>query len=172
MKSLKLRLAGDADIRPIANMSRYLVELGLRGWSWNPARVAAALCHRECSVVVAEVNKGFAGFAIGEFGDIRLHLSLLAVAPRHQRKGIARALLTWLEQSALTAGISEINLELRVNNHAARCFYEAHGFATQRRVTGYYQGQESALRMTKTIGLHTETAAGLLEKYNKIKYLR
>jgi ribosomal-protein-alanine N-acetyltransferase len=146
MASLTLRLARTADIRPIAEMSRYLIEVGLRGWSWNPARVAAAVRHRECCVVVAEVRRRFAGFAIGEFGDTRMHLSLLAVDPKQQRKGIGRALVTWLEASALTAGIGEMHLELRTNNRAARYFYETLGFAETRSVPGYYQGEESALR--------------------------
>lgn len=156
MSALKIRLATPADIRPIADMSRCLIELGLRGWSWNPARVAAALRHRECCAVVAEVRHEFAGFAIGEFGDTRLHLSLLAVAPSRQRKGIGRALLEWLEQSALTAGITEIHLELRSNNIAARYFYQSQGFALMRSVPRYYSGEETALRMCKTIGLRVE----------------
>lgn len=156
MSALKLRLATATDIRPIADMSRCLIELGLRGWSWNPARVAAALRHRECAVVVADVRHEFAGFAIGEFGDTRLHLSLLAVAPARQRKGIGRALLAWLEQSALTAGITEIHLELRSNNVAARYFYQSHGFVLTRSVPRYYSGEETALRMHKHIGVRIE----------------
>lgn len=156
MKSLRLRLATPSDVRPIADMSRCLIELGLRGWSWNPARVARAVRHHECSVVVAEVGNDFAGFAIGEFGETQLHLSLLAVSPRFQRRGVAQKLLEWLEQSALTAGISEIQLELRLNNHAARCFYLMQGFALQRTMAGYYQGAESALRMVKRLGMRAE----------------
>jgi len=155
MNTATLRLATATDIRPIAEMSRCLIELGLRGWSWNPARVAQALRHKECSVVVAEVNRAFTGFAIGEFGDTKLHLNLLAVAPTQQRMGVGSALLAWLEQSALTAGIDEIHLELRANNRAARYFYQSQGFALTRSVPGYYRGEETALRMHKTIGLRT-----------------
>ncbi|MBM3344252.1 MAG: GNAT family N-acetyltransferase [Betaproteobacteria bacterium] len=173
MKTLVLRPATLTDIRPIAEMSRCLIEAGLRGWSWNPARVAAALRHRACSVVVAEVHGQFVGFAIGEFGDTAMHLSLLAVDARRQRKGIGRALMAWLEQSALTAGISDIHLELRLNNHAARAFYESLGFTLKQSVRGYYRGEESARRMTRHIGLPTQDAAALAarvqEKLFKIK---
>lgn len=176
MRNLTLRLAHAADIRPIADMSRCLIEVGLRGWSWNPARVAAAIRHRECAVVIAEVHRRFAGFAIGEFGDTRLHLSLLAVDPKRQRKGVGRALVAWLEQSALTAGIGEIHLELRTNNRAARAFYDALGFALTRSVPGYYRGEESALHMRKTIAVpaadSAEVAARIYKKLITIKYLR
>ena len=176
MPSLTLRLARTADIRPIAEMSRWLIEVGLRGWSWNPARVAAAVRHRECCVVVAESRRRFTGFAIGEFGESRVHLSLLAVDPAQQRKGIGRALVAWLEASALTAGIGEMHLELRTNNQAARYFYQSLGFAQTRSMPGYYRGEESALHMRKVLGAAApdaaETAAAIYEKLFKIKYLR
>jgi hypothetical protein len=40
-----------------------------------------------------------------------MHLSLAVNAT--QQRSIGRALVAWLEQSALTAGITEIQLELR-----------------------------------------------------------
>ena len=43
------------------------------------------------------------------------HLNLLAVDPAHRRRGIARRLLTWLEESALTAGTFTVGLELRAH---------------------------------------------------------
>lgn len=176
MASFKLRLARTGDIRPIAEMSRCLIEVGLRGWSWNPSRVAAAVRHRECSVVVAEVRRRFAGFAIGEFGESRLHLNLLAVDPRQQRKGIGHALVAWLEASALTAGIGEVRLELRANNLAARYFYQSLGFEQTRNVPGYYRGEEAALRMRKTLGSAppeaAQIAAQVQEKLFKINNIR
>ena len=87
-----------------------------------------------------------------------LDLSLLAVNAQLQRKGIGRALVTWLEQSALIAGIDEIHLELRANNHGARAFYDALGFKLNDSVRGYYRGEESALRMRKVIGMPTAPA--------------
>ena len=58
-----------------------------------------------------------------DFGDTAAHLSLFAVKPSHQRCGIGRQMMAWLEEAALIAGITTINLELRVNNFAARTFY-------------------------------------------------
>ncbi len=148
-----IRLAVDVDARPIAIMSRCLIEVGLHGWSWSPKRVLSALHHREHCVAVAEVNGEIAGFAIGEFGDDKLHLNLLAVAGAHQRQGIGRALMAWLEQSALTAGITEIQLELRATNQVARLFYQSLGFAFVRTVPRYYRSEEAAIKMQRRIGL-------------------
>jgi ribosomal-protein-alanine N-acetyltransferase len=147
-----LRLARRNDIRDIAVMSRCLIEVGLRGWSWHPTRVARALHGRDSQVVVADVGAQLAGFAIAEFGDRALHLSLLAVQPAHQRRGIGAALVEWLVASALTAGIGRIDVEMRANNFAARCFYQRLGFSTSGEIRGYYQNIETAIRMQKRIG--------------------
>jgi ribosomal protein S18 acetylase RimI-like enzyme len=145
------RLATVADAYEIAVMSRYLVEVGLRGWSWHPERVAKAVRARDTSVVVAEVERNFVGFAIMEFGDIKAHLSLLAVKPSHQRCTIGRQLMEWLEDAALVAGITTINLELRTNNFGARCFYRMMGFKETAYIPGYYRGVETAVKMSRDI---------------------
>src|SRR5919206_3572823 len=123
MAQTVIRLATPADAYEIAVMSRYLVEVGLRGWSWPPERVAKAIRARSTLVVVAEVRAHLVGFAIMEFGEVQSHLSLLAVKPSHHRCGIGRLLMQWLEDSALTAGITTITLGLRADNYGARPFY-------------------------------------------------
>jgi hypothetical protein len=61
--STTIRLARDTDAQPIAVMSRCLIELGLRGWSWDPARVTRAIRHRDTCVVVAQSDDQLSGFA-------------------------------------------------------------------------------------------------------------
>lgn len=146
-----LRMARREDVREIANLSRCLIELGLRGWAWHPTRVARALMQRETCALVAEIDGTLAGFAIAEFGDARVHLSLLAVKPAHQRRGLGSTLIEWIETSALTAGLDHVVAELRVNNFAARSFYESLGFRQTRFIPGYYQGTEAAVRMQHDI---------------------
>lgn len=152
-----LRLARGSDIQPIAVMSRCLIEVGLRGWTWHPTRIARALRCRETCVLAAESEGRFAGFAITEFGDTRAHLSLFAVQPAFQRRGIGLAMIEWIMESALTAGITRIDVEMRSNNFAARSFYEALGFVPTGQVAGYYQNIETAVRMQRRIGLMTAT---------------
>lgn len=151
MPNLVLRLASPADAYGIAVMSRCLVEIGLRGWTWHPARVAKAIRSRRTNVLVATVERKLAGFAIMEYGDTRAHLSLLAVQPALQRRGVGSRLMVWLEESALTAGIDTITLELRTNNFAARCFYHSLGYSEAAYIPGYYRGEETALRMSRDI---------------------
>lgn len=148
---MNLRLASYADAQMIALMSRELIETGLKGWSWDPKRVAKAIQAKDTLVVVAAVRSHITGFSIMNFGDEQAHLSLLAVKPSHQRCGIGKRLVTWLEESALVAGITTFNLELRANNYAARDFYRAMGFTEVAYIPGYYNGVETALRMSRDI---------------------
>ena len=149
------RLAVPPDADAIALMSRELIETGLGGWSWDPQRVARAIRARDTVVLVAAVQNPLVGFAIMNFGDTRAHLSLLAVKPTHQRRGIGARMMAWLEESALVAGVATINLELRTNNSAARDFYRALGFTETAYIPGYYQGVETALRMSRDIRRRT-----------------
>lgn len=149
-RNLTLKLAAPADAAPIAAMSRELVEAGLP-WSWTPERVARNLRQRDTLILTARDGQHVAGFAIMQFGDERAHLSLLAVRPDYRRRGVATRMLEWLTQSALTAGIARIHLELRETNLDARRFYLGQGFAETVRIPGYYRGVETAVRMLREI---------------------
>ncbi len=151
VKPCQLRLARGGDIHEIAVMSRCLIEVGLRGWTWHPTQVARALRARETCVLVAETNDRLSGFAITEFGDTKAHLSLLAVKPAYQRCGIGLAMIDWLLESALTAGIEHLDVEMRANNFAARSFYETLGFTKTHYIAGYYQTIEAAVRMRRSL---------------------
>ena len=151
MSSPLIRLARPADAYEIAVMSRYLVEVGLRGWTWHPERVGKAIRARDTNVVVATAATHIVAFAIMEFGDTHAHLSLLAVKPTHQRCGIGRRLMDWLDEAALTAGIVTVKLELRANNFGARCFYKLLGYKETAYVSGYYRGVETAVKMARDI---------------------
>jgi len=149
-KHLTLRLASPADVATIAAMSRELIEPGLP-WTWTPERVARNLARAETLVLTARGAERLTGFAIMQFGEERAHLSLLAVRPDCQRLGIARRMLEWLTESALTAGIASVHLELRESNLGARRFYLAQGFDETARIPGYYRGVETAVRMRREI---------------------
>ena len=151
MHAPRYRLATPADAYEIAVMSRYLIEVGLRGWTWPPERVGKAIRARDTNVVVADVNRHLVGFAIMDFGDTTAHLSLLAVKPTHQRCGIGKQLMAWMEDAALAAGITSVSLELRSNNFPARTFYRMLGYKELAYIPGYYRGVETAVKMGRDI---------------------
>jgi ribosomal-protein-alanine N-acetyltransferase len=148
--AITVRLAQPRDAQAIALMSRDLVESGL-GWKYDAARVLRAMRDPDTLAPVACDRGRVAGFAIMAFGEERAHLVLLAVGPAHRRLGIGRRLLDWLVESARTAGIASLHLELRASNEAAQRFYRATGFEETLLVPGYYRGREAALRMIRVL---------------------
>ena len=156
--AVTIRLAEPGDAKAIAEMSRDFVESGL-GWRYDPSHIQRAMRRRESVVLaaadrqtyVARERPALSGFAIMDFGDERAHLVLLAVQPTHRRRGIGRRLVEWLMESALTAGMASVHLELRADNEAARRFYRALGFSETVLVPRYYNGREAAMRMLRVL---------------------
>jgi ribosomal-protein-alanine N-acetyltransferase len=152
--AITVRLAEPRDAQTIAIMSRDLIESGF-GWRYDQAKILQKIRHRDTVTLVASERGLTAGFAIMEFSEERAHLVLLAVRPTHRRQGTGRRMLAWLLETALTAGIASIHLELRASNEAARAFYNAMGFTETLVVPGYYRGpggtKESAMRMLRVL---------------------
>ena len=146
--SIRLARTGDADL--IGAISREQIESGL-SWSWTPGRVRAGIRDPETAVVVAEKNASLLGFAIMAFGDRSAHLNLLGIIPEWRRLGLGTALVHWLEETALVAGIPLIRLEVRRANKAAQRFYRSLGYATVAVLPNYYNGREHAVRMTRNL---------------------
>ncbi len=147
---LSLRLARVSDAAAIANLSHELIEYGLR-WRWTEQRVAASISADNTNVLVARLDNRLTGFGIMSYGVHVAHLNLFAVAPEHQRTGVGRQLLQWLEKCAAVAGIVTIALEVRAANTGAQRFYESMGYRTLVQLPGYYQGAEAALRMGRRL---------------------
>ncbi len=150
MNEYRIELAGRADAAILAQMAERFVESGLRP-AWGAVRIGWHIRDAESVVLTARHGSAVAGFAIMRYGDERAHLNLLAVDPGHRRRGVARTLLTWLEDSALTAGTFTVTLELRAHNTGARAFYGALGYAESGEVPGYYQGVETAVRLQRDV---------------------
>ena len=85
------------------------------------------------------------------FGDERAHLVLLAVRPALRQRGVGRRVVEWLIESAKTAGLSSVHVEMRAQNAAAHAFYRALGFSETLRLAGYYRGRETAIRMLRVL---------------------
>jgi ribosomal-protein-alanine N-acetyltransferase len=154
-----LQPARSADAVPLAAMSQAHVEAGLRP-AWSAARIRWHVRDADSVVLTSRLAAALAGFAIMRYGDDTAHLNLLAVDPAHRRRGVARAMLRWLEETALTAGTFVIGLELRESNEAARAFYRTLGYRELGQIPGYYQGVESAIRMARDVRGTTSGAYG------------
>jgi [ribosomal protein S18]-alanine N-acetyltransferase len=147
------------DVALLAAMSHEFIEAGLKP-SWGAGRIGWHVRDPDSIVLTARLGLTLAGFAIMRYADDAAHLNLLAVAPAHRRRGIARRLVFWLEETALNAGTFVVGLELRAGNEAARAFYRALGYHELARIPGYYQGVESAIRMVRDVRASRAGAPG------------
>lgn len=150
-ETLNIRLARPRDGDHLARMSQRLIEAGLPWWCWTPKRIGKAIRSPDTVGIIASVDQSISGFAMMFFGDENAHLNLLAVEPIYRRRGIGRELIAWLEDSCAIAGILRISLEVRADNDKAVRFYHSLGYESGERIARYYCGQETALRMTRTL---------------------
>lgn len=147
---LRIEYARTRDALLISRMSRELIEGGL-DWRWRQQRVIRAIKDRNTVVIKALVDSRFAGFAIMRLGWDEAHLDLIAVNPEFRRLGVGRTLLTWLEESVLTAGVPIIRLEIRESNRRAMQFYERKKYRQVRRKPRYYCGREAAIELARDL---------------------
>lgn len=75
------------------------------------------------------------------------HITNIAVAPQHQRRGLATRLLAELAWQAIERGCTGITLEVRVSNTGAQALYERFGFQPAGVRKRYYENTEDAIVM-------------------------
>jgi ribosomal protein S18 acetylase RimI-like enzyme len=150
IRNFDIRPGSPGDAVQIAEMSRQLIEVGL-GWSWTPGRILRSLQEPDTNVAVAHDSGHIIGFGITQYGLHEAHIALFAVDRANRRRGVGTALITWIEATALTAGIGAIYLEARLNNVAARAFYRQLGYREIRIEPGMYRGIETGVRLAKDL---------------------
>lgn len=152
-----IRLATPKDAEAIALESMAEIEHHM-GWTWHPGRVASAIDAPDTNVVVAVDRGAMLGFGIMEYEDESAHLVLFAVREDARRQGIGSALLKWLEKVASVAGVSQLKVEARASNVAARAFYRWHGYSESEVVPDMYRGNEDGVQFEKVVGATVKEA--------------
>ena len=148
---LAIRFATAADAPAIAALSRDEIEHGLP-WTWRAPRVRHAIADPETNVIVAGPPHGVHAFGVMYYADDDAHLLLFAVHRSRQRQGVGTVLLRWLEEAALAAGAQRIRVEARMDNDAARSFYNEHGYHEGAVVRGMYSGRLDGVKLEKWLG--------------------
>lgn len=75
----------------------------------------------------------------------------IAVDPAARGRGVARALMTAMEDDARARGCREMRLEVASRNAAAISLYQQCGYVECRRSPGYYEDGDTAIRMNKAL---------------------
>ncbi len=97
---------------------------------WNDPRkdVARKLTVQSDLFLVGVVGDEIVGTLMGGYDGHRGWINYLAVAPAHQRRGYAAALMRAVERKLLEMGCPKINLMIRSGNEAVQAFYAGLGF--------------------------------------------
>ncbi|WP_239015904.1 ribosomal protein S18-alanine N-acetyltransferase [Novacetimonas hansenii] len=100
-----------------------------------------------------------AGFIMVRHVVDEAEILTLAVDPAFRRRGLARALLSWMGDRAARQGISRLFLEVGVGNSAAQAAYHNAGFGEVGRRRGYYPDGSDARVMARDVLPAMETGA-------------
>ncbi len=81
------------------------------------------------------------------------HITILAIKPHYQSRGLGQLLLYSLLQDAVSRSLERVTLEVRSSNQVAISLYQKFGFKIAGRRKNYYQNGEDALILWRG-GLH------------------
>lgn len=116
-----------------------------------PERIALAAEDSELQLV---------GFLVAVLIPPQAELETIAVVKEAQKQGIATALFTELLATLSRRQITDVMLEVRQSNHAARPFYRSLGFVETGRRPGYYSDpKEDAILLQRAV-VSAGTATG------------
>ena len=113
---------------------------------WDKQLFLDAIDSKDKYLMIAEGGKEVEGYVVFEKVLDEGHITNLAVAAMHRKKGVAAGLVSYVLDLASGLGIKEIFLEVRESNEAAKSLYSKFGFRKIGRRKGYYpKAGESAL---------------------------
>ncbi len=121
------------------------------GISYSKTTLRYFLTLGSADCVVAEEEKGIAGFVLSEENPPLAHIITLDVAEKHRRSGIGTALLHKLESNLLARGVRSILLETATDNEAAVAFWQRHGYRIEATLKRYYLRSIDAYEMRKIL---------------------
>ena len=116
---------------------------------WPPeeyGKLFASLSVQTRTVLVAEDDGMVQGFIVGRCVDREWEIENIAVSPAMQRRGLGGLLLEGFLREARSRQGTNVFLEVRKSNQAARLLYEKAGFVEAGQRKDYYrQPDEDAL---------------------------
>jgi ribosomal-protein-alanine N-acetyltransferase len=80
------------------------------------------------------------------------HLTTIAVAPEHRRRGLGERMLAHVEDVLRLRSVNTVILEVRVGNTSAQALYQKNGYSTVQRIENYYVNGEACYLMMKPLG--------------------
>jgi ribosomal-protein-alanine N-acetyltransferase len=118
------------------------------GSPWSERSFRNELTHTHGIMLVALDHDAVVGYAGAWLVVDEAHITTVAVAPNHRRRGIGRILTEKILTEAKEKGMACSTLEVRAGNEAAIQLYTKLGFVETARRKGYYpDNKEDAIVM-------------------------
>jgi len=121
-----------------------LDKIALKGlWSKNQWEKELSYSKRLCKGIYNHSN--LIALGCGWVVVDELHLTAIAVHPKHRRLGLGQKVISSLFLEAIQQGCTRATLEAKSNNIAALALYKSSGFITAGCRRNYYQNGADAL---------------------------
>ncbi|MFN7696444.1 MAG: ribosomal protein S18-alanine N-acetyltransferase [Deltaproteobacteria bacterium] len=101
--------------------------------------------------VAADREGGVVGYVLGWVAGGEAQLMSIAVEPGRRERGIGRALLARFLEAMAEERVTDVVLEVRAGNLAARSLYEAFGFEMQGVRARYYADGEDGVTYHRAV---------------------
>ncbi len=137
--SLALATGSTADLDALAAISTVAFDPRF-GEAWSPVQLRGTLQQPGSWLRIARDGDRPVGFSLCRLIVDEAELLLIAVCPESRGTGVGTALLAAALDDARARGVSEIFLEMRDGNAAARALYAGRGFVEVGRRRDYYRG--------------------------------
>ena len=106
---------------------------------------------RICIGVINLDNKRLLGVCTAWLVIDEIHLTLLAVQPTHQRKGLGKSLLSELIKRSKSLQANQIHLEVKATNDPAKAFYKSMDFKIIGNRRNFYKDGSEAILFSKQL---------------------
>ena len=140
VSAVRLRRGGAADVDEVMKIMSAAFSPCF-GEAWTRSQCSGILPMAGVSLTIAEEGRAPVGFSLVRRVADEAELLLLAVDPKHQRRGIGQALLDDFVADALAHGAHRLHLEVRDGNPAVSLYHVA-GFIPAGRRRNYYHGSD------------------------------
>ena len=131
------------------------IEVAAYPFPWTRGNFIDSIAAGYLTQVLEAADGELLGYFVAMLGFEEMHLLNVTVAPCHQGRGHARALLMQLYELSRVSGAAALWLEVRESNARARTLYLREGFTEAGRRRGYYpapDGQrEDAVLMSRRL---------------------
>jgi [ribosomal protein S18]-alanine N-acetyltransferase len=131
-----------------------VIEASCYAFPWTRGNFIDALAAGYPAEVLPAPCGGLIGYFVALAGAGEMHLLNLSVAPEHQHRGHARALLDRLEALCRALAAGSLWLEVRESNHRARAVYRRRGFAEVGLRRDYYPAAHGQREHAVLMSLH------------------